>query len=49
MKIKLTHYPYYDHQVGAIVDFGEELNKSLSLREKVQAAKKKNLNDDIDV
>lgn len=29
MKIKLIHYPYKDFQIGEIVDFGEEINKSL--------------------
>ena len=29
MKIKLIHFPYYDHSVGEIVDFGEEINASL--------------------
>jgi len=29
MKIKIIHYPYYDHKIGDIVDLGDELNKSL--------------------
>ena len=29
MNIKIINYPYKDHQVGDIVDLGEELNKSL--------------------
>lgn len=29
MKIKLIHYPYYKHEVGDIVDLGEEINNSL--------------------
>lgn len=29
MKIKLIHYPYDEHQVGEILDLGDELNKSL--------------------
>lgn len=29
MKIKLTNYPYGDHNVGDICDFGQEKNTSL--------------------
>ncbi|HLE48874.1 MAG TPA: hypothetical protein VI819_02465 [Patescibacteria group bacterium] len=29
MKIKIVRYPYYDHKVGEIVNFGEEKNRSL--------------------
>ena len=29
MKIKIIHFPYYKHEIGEIVDLGEELNKSL--------------------
>lgn len=29
MKIKIIHYPYYKHQIGDVVDLGDEINTSL--------------------